>query len=230
MEETMELKDFAAKTKLAAIRRYAQNFDSDSIQDLSQQAELLELEAASRFCGRKDSGAFRDYLEKYITGGTAAFTLARGDVYIPAATRAEYSRILKARDGVEELLRRPATAAETAKAAGTGIRAVRNALAAEPLMGPAERIDASDQPDWPDTDSAPPDTDNDKLRARLRELAERLGSGERLMTNLLAQGLSISQMEERTGLSRACLAHLRQKTIRKLKNDKDWQDLAQASS
>ena len=126
--------------KSEGVHSNKQNFNSDNIRDLIQQAEMLTLDAIDRFNGDVNNESFYKYAKKYILGGLVAFVLNQGDISIPAASRYEYNRILTIKKELEKLGRK-VTQAELAEAASASLVTVKMAFRVAPLLDPAQRLD-----------------------------------------------------------------------------------------
>lgn len=222
--------DIKAKT----IARYRLNFNIDTIQDLIQQVELLECEAISRFTGNINSQSFLDYFKKMVEGGALTFVLSNGDINIPSSTRFEYNRILSVRRQLTEELGHVPSVKQVAAIAGVGKRAVLNALAAEPLLGPAVRLDKPVDSEnettliniiKSNTEDITQPLDTQTTNNIIQETLKTFPTDIRLIAKFIMEGLSVKEMSERTGLDPNYFYRLRKRAVRHLSRNKELRSL-----
>ena len=232
MDQKTRAKMDDIKSKI--IHKYRSNFDLSNFQDFVQQIELLECEALARFQGDMNSASFLNYYRKLIDSGIIIFILGNGDVSIPASTRLEYKRILDIRQELTKEFGHTPTPEQVAKITGVGKRAVLNAIAAEPLMGPAARLDkpTDDEENGltligilkSDSDSTRK-AHEEAAKATITKVIATMPTDIRLVTNFIMEGLSVKEMSERTGLDPAYFYRVKKRAIRRLSKNEELRAL-----
>lgn len=226
--------------KAEGISRNKQNFNSDTMQDLLQQAELLTLDAVDKFDGDVNSEPFYKYARKCILGGLTAFVLNQGDISIPAASRYEYNRILTIKAEMEKLGKK-VTQEKLAEAACASLTTVKMAFRVAPLLDPAQRLDIKLTNDKNNKDTElieliPQDTieeaENEFLEKETKETVQKAISQlpiiEQKVVKLIMEGAKTSEIAKKTGLPAYLIGKVRTNAFRRLRSNKALKALKEA--
>ncbi len=226
--------------KREGINSNKQNFDSDNVRDLIQQAELLALDAVDRFNGDVNNEIFYKYARKYILGGLTAFVLNQGDISIPAASRYEYNRILSIRDEMEKSGNK-VSARRLAEASSTSIRTVLTALRTELLLAPAQRLDITIDNDKADRPTALVDLiPQDSIAMAEEEILGRettetvrmavmaLPLIERKVIRLAMEGRKTAEIAKATGIPEYAVTKVRISALRRLRGNEQLKKLKES--